>query len=249
MQPSYRPFIMGGIVGIVALTWVVHNVHPAKDASPMTAGPVSRQSSEQVFSEQASSDKQGVVDDVTVLKREVALLKADLDIVRRQIKEQAAHAPAGSDVAASSVATDPAFPSEEAGVADSLEAETIAAEEEKREVEERMQALESSLQNEPLDSDWSPQAREQITEVFASKELAETSLEHIECRSTLCRVEVEHDDLRKRREFELWFPFKVAEILPRIAMRYVENDNGSSGTIIYLAREGHRLPDQPTGIR
>jgi hypothetical protein len=52
------------------------------------------------------------------------------------------------------------------------------------------------------------QVNEQITQAFASEELAGTSLDYVECRATLCQVEVTHDDLRSRSEFEIWFPFK-----------------------------------------
>jgi hypothetical protein len=119
------------------------------------------------------------------------------------------------------------------------------AEEERRRVEERMQALETSLQSEPLNRSWSIQVSEQITQAFASEELAGISLDHVECRSTLCRVEVTHDDPMRRGEFEIWFPFKVAQFLPRLVMRRVDNDDGSSSTVVYTARQGYRLPDVP----
>lgn len=239
MQSSYLLFVIGGVVGIAALLWVVHDGRPAREAIPITTGPASEQLPEQ----QAGHDQPGAGDNINALRREVAHLNADLRVLRRQLKKQATHAPVDSNTATSPAAAAPEFPDNAAAVADPLEEKAIAVEEEKRRVEERMQALETSLQNDPLDRSWSIQVSEQITQAFASEELAGISLDDVECRSTLCRVEVMHDDPMRRDEFEIWFPFKVAQFLPRLVMRRVDNDDGSSSTVVYTARQGYRLPD------
>jgi hypothetical protein len=64
----------------------------------------------------------------------------------------------------------------------------------------------------------------------------------VECRATLCRVEVTHKDRQARVVFEQQFILAVAELLPQVMMQTVESENGTSSTILYLVRDGYDLP-------
>lgn len=171
------------------------------------------------------------------LRSEVVLLRTEMAALRRQMDEEQS-ARARTESAAADVGLE-AFP------ADPAEEETLLIEEEERSAQTRLETIEGILATEPEDAEWSLSAAELIREVLASKDFEGTSVYDVQCRSSLCRIEVEHDDPRKLADFQMHFPMRVASLLPRTAMHRVEGDNGSSRTIVYLAREGHRFP-QPT---
>ncbi|MGH9891510.1 MAG: hypothetical protein ACREA0_05905 [bacterium] len=120
----------------------------------------------------------------------------------------------------------------------------VAAEiaEEQQQIQAYAQTIEASLEAETVDSAWSGSTADLIREVFAADELAGASLQDIDCRATLCRVEVQHRDEAKLRKFQHLFPFRVSQVLPRLMMHRIENADGSITTYLYLARQGHRLP-------
>jgi hypothetical protein len=57
----------------------------------------------------------------------------------------------------------------------------------------------------------------------------------VECRSTLCKVEVTHNDPQKLTEFMLWLPQLLAEILPTFTMKEVHEAEGVTTHIYYFA--------------
>jgi hypothetical protein len=106
----------------------------------------------------------------------------------------------------------------------------------------RMAAGEAALQQESADGVWSIQAMDALREALGSEELSGTMVRDMECRATLCRLEVEHRDQEQQMAFEQQFSFKVGELLPRMMMHSEEQTDGTISATIYLAREGHELP-------
>lgn len=175
----------------------------------------------------------GPNDSLDALRRELAALRADLARVKNAL-EARGNSPASGAAA-------PA-PEDDQDVADP-EAQ-VAAEiaEEQQQIQAYAQTIEASLEAETVDSAWSGSTADLIREVFAADELAGASLQDIDCRATLCRVEVQHRDEAKLRKFQHLFPFRVSQVLPRLMMHRIENADGSITTYLYLARQGHRLP-------
>ncbi len=77
---------------------------------------------------------------------------------------------------------------------------------------------------------------------FESEELTKAAVLVVECKSTLCRVEVEHEKQADVSLFELWFPHKVGDLLSRFTMQHEEHGDGGVATVIDMAREGFSLP-------
>jgi len=118
---------------------------------------------------------------------------------------------------------------------------------EQQQIQTYAQAIEASLEAETVDSAWSGSTSQIIGEAFTGEELAGASLQDIDCRSTLCRVEVQHRDEAKLQEFQRLFPLKVSQALPRMMMHRIDNADGSITTYLYLARQGYRLPAADSG--
>ncbi|MGH9894389.1 MAG: hypothetical protein ACREA0_20875, partial [bacterium] len=76
--------------------------------------------------------------------------------------------------------------------------------------------------------------------------LAATSIQDVECRATFCRVEVTHKDRQAQALFEQRFMPAVAQLLPQAMPRTVKNEDGSTSSVVYLARDGHDFPQPET---
>jgi len=132
---------------------------------------------------------------------------------------------------------------EQTGVASDNELEESSlSEREQEHWEEYLSLVETHLQNENIDSQWSEKAKTEIENTFASDELASAAVTEIECRSTLCRIEVAHDEPQSLSEFDVLLPQKLAHILPQTTMDRVELEDGSTQTIVYLSRDGFDFP-------
>lgn len=164
----------------------------------------------------------------TEVRQELARLGAEIEALRKELEYKL-----------NASRSEPVTEAEHAGTEADLEIELA---EEERQVQERAEAIEAKLEAESRDDAWSGGASDRLREAFADERLAEASPQDIECRTTLCRVEVRHPDEAKLGEFQRVFAFKVASMFPRLAMHRIKNPDGSLTTYVYLARQGHRLP-------
>jgi len=176
-------------------------------------------------------------DSLDALRREVAALRADVAGVKNAL-EARGNAPASGAGPAPEDDEDLADPEAQ------LAAEVVL---EQQQIQTYAQTIEASLEAETVDSAWSGSTSQIIGEAFTGEELAGASLQDIDCRSTLCRVEVQHRDEAKLQEFQRLFPLKVSQALPRMMMHRIDNADGSITTYLYLARQGYRLPAAESG--
>lgn len=96
------------------------------------------------------------------------------------------------------------------------------------------------LQVEEIDSAWSDEATSVISYAFGTDTLQTSMLQSVDCRSTLCKLEVSHDENHDQESFEMDMVVSFAETLPRGTMYRDPARPGVS--VIYLARKGHSLP-------
>jgi len=137
------------------------------------------------------------------------------------------------------------------------EAEPLSAEEVQRQEEQASAAiqaqeneLEQTLVTEQVDPEWSQGAETSWTEVFQKEvmkeELKEIQLGNIECRTTLCRVELTPTDPDQGAvAFEQGFR-KLMLFAPWQGPGFgkIENPDGQAPVaVFYMAREGHALPE------
>lgn len=170
------------------------------------------------------------------LRREVSRLRAELAALRRDLDQLLRDNPGAiveSEFDTSAEKTPEMLAAEEAE----------ARENSRQQWHERLTEIDALLQKEPVDPVWSGQVSARIQEVLNRGKHGRTYLFALDCRSTLCRLEVQHDDPNAASDFANGFPGEVAELFPKIAMGHADEGDGYSHTVLYLVREGYRLPD------
>lgn len=108
---------------------------------------------------------------------------------------------------------------------------------------ERMQIISNVFLAEPTDRQWSAETNNLVEQFFEDVEPLKVDLSYVECRSTLCRVEVNYNDAAAADEFALRFPMHVGKALPNVTYHYEQHDDGHTSVVMHLAREGYELPD------
>jgi hypothetical protein len=99
----------------------------------------------------------------------------------------------------------------------------------------RAAALSSRFEAEALDAPWSVDAARTLQAVFAGGVVAGAQLLAAECRATLCRVRLRHDDDSRRRELAP----QIAERAPFAGgVHYVYSPDDARDTTLYVSRSG-----------
>lgn len=109
--------------------------------------------------------------------------------------------------------------------------------------QERLALLERSVSSQGVDSEWSAQSLSDIEQALGDEALLDTAIYDIDCRATLCRVEVGHDDPNAFDQFQQQFLNELDELFTNVWLDYTDLGGGATGTVIYLARDGHALPE------
>lgn len=94
--------------------------------------------------------------------------------------------------------------------------------------------IEESFADQPRNTEWSKYASRTIRTAFDAEELSGALLSELDCRSTICRAVVQHDDPEKRSEFLERFPTTtLVDTFAEISTSF--NKTGKDNTtIIYL---------------
>jgi len=189
------------------------------------------------------------------LREELAQLKDQLSTVLREqaVLKQQAHAALAAR-SSTPMQSDPQAgarnASEQVGGDDAPSILEMDPEErkaqERQHTEQIISNLDDSLQSESYDDSWAAQIETDIAEDFRADEWKGSKLQDADCRSTLCRLLVAHES-----------PEAADAFVPRMAMlqafanteafyQTVRLEDGEPATVIYLARQGHRLPAMPS---
>jgi hypothetical protein len=107
---------------------------------------------------------------------------------------------------------------------------------------EQVARLETGFEEEPVDTSWAATTSELLTQVLDREDFAYTSVFDMECRSTICRLDVQHADAEAAHQFELMFPMEVSEVFPKMIYDHQEGNDGQLSTVIYMVRNGSELP-------
>jgi hypothetical protein len=218
----------------LVLGWTIHALYPTvrQEAPNAQAGSLPAPTG-------SGGEDDPAAEDLVVLKHDMALMKSDLASLRASLTSLAAEvqsASLGRGKAAERV------PRDEPQAVDS-QAQGAAAMERTAKLEEaRLEAIEATLRREAIDATWTAQATDAIEQAMGDKALEGSVLHALECRSTLCRVEVAHQNPIARADFMLRFAMMVGPVLPSMTVQPIEGDDGSSTSSIYLARQGYELP-------
>ena len=183
------------------------------------------------------SHNSGPDDAIHTLRSEFRLLKAEMNILKSQLKS--------SNNNLAKLIDEKQYSSEqqleEASEGQILDLDLILQDQEEQ-AEKRMLSMEASLIGEDIDSTWSNSTTDQVQDAFDSIELDGAEVVDVDCRSTLCRIEIDFDDPLRATEYQLWLSVKIGDILPQASMNVSEDGEGNASAVLYLAREGYDLP-------
>lgn len=166
------------------------------------------------------------------LPAQMEQMQSELKLLRRHVQVMSRQESAAKAVTAAASAADVAPP-----------APPLTQEEASARDKRRFEGLAGKLAAEPVDRSWGPATERLITDTIKKPAFKGTRLLEATCRSTLCRLEVSHETEADRRKFSSTLPTRLPT-LPSGSMRNAEGPDRK--TIIYVAREGHRVPrDEP----
>ena len=202
---------------------------------------------EEPLSESNIQDKNGqdkifLAKDIKTLQKQIEILETRISALEQQQFRQTNYTTLTQDTTEVSSLSD-------GSTADQvfIESDEVTLVEQNRQhLDNLLSDIETNLQNEPTDQQWVADTRAVIEQTFASEEFSGATLTGIECRTSLCRVELLHDSLQSIDNFDVWWPQRLAPVLPNAVIDRVELDDGSVSTLIYLARAGYDL--SPTSL-
>jgi len=96
---------------------------------------------------------------------------------------------------------------------------------------------------ETSDPQWAPEATTLVSSFFESDAGAKIKLSDLECRKTLCKVEISKPDSAEANDnLMLNFPMHVSKALSQSSSYYTQNEDGTTRVTMYLVRNGYELP-------
>ncbi len=103
---------------------------------------------------------------------------------------------------------------------------------------EHIDQLEIDFLTEKQDKSWTQDTTDRLYQSIESNELLGTSLVDLECRSTLCRIEVDHKNFKDQDSFDLNFTVDMPNVFSKFTISRTEDEdgNGGSSTIVYAFR-------------
>jgi hypothetical protein len=94
-----------------------------------------------------------------------------------------------------------------------------------------------SFSAQPIDQDWSVSMTDRINEHIRTQQLKNSSVEKIECRSSVCKIEIDIHDSANLAEIRDNFRFRMADVMTSGASKKDETGR----FIIYLAKDPQAL--------
>jgi hypothetical protein len=176
----------------------------------------------------------GLENALSSLKAEMAALKRQQDHLTRSLR--AIEATVARSVSWSGQADVPSKAEEDART----EAGSNTELSEEQQIVAMLDALDHQLSKEPDDPIWSHRAQIELATLLHPSVMQGSQVLSTACHSTLCRVEIEHEDTSTQS----WLVDNLPMEPPfdgEILVRQISDDPLAPRTLIYLARPGHSL--------
>lgn len=177
---------------------------------------------------------------ITLLLEEVQALRAEVFDLQRQFENRDPLIATAVDVQEQT--TDPLLDVQPAAASSGAQFdpgnEAQLAEVEAREIE-HFRRIDARIDNEPVDDAWSAHATSTLVSALDMQQEVELQLDHVDCRSTLCRVRIRVDPDVDIGELLLAVPVEARALFPRLAVRVDKRDPGTR--ILYLSSSRERL--------
>lgn len=189
-----------------------------RDAAPTADGTVAPSPSDQASAERTEPMHVAGSD----VRRRQSVLAHEVDDLRRQLEQ---------------VQEDGARPRQDAStpapVADDPEIDGH------EHAQEMAESFEQQLVEQPVDAEWAAGMHERFDQFFAMEQVSGSHVGPVDCRSTLCRIEVSFDDLSGRDALI----DQVSGLLEPNAQGFAHiEDDGDLKIQVYLSRQDMLLP-------
>ena len=223
------------IIGIICIGAALYGMRGHNNASKL----YSKTESNQLENSSKYGTTEGIDElsaQVKRLKREITELKTSSDKMNLKVRKQEQKlndVNASADLGASNTQ-----PSEEKEAHPELtpEEEIELAE---AQLQSQIELMEKTIFTEETDPEWSSEAELALDEAYRSGEMEMVEIVDIDCRTTLCRVELSFDGSGSSEEDF----FELVGLIPWGGQRFMRVDTGENAeAVVYLAREGHSLP-------
>lgn len=234
MRVNTRTMLAVGLGCGCVLAGVIFWTYEGHDASHESAAiPLDR------FDDSA---KQDIPEDMEALRTETERLKGSRNDVERLSAElsslRSTLAKVSQDQASIAQSIDQASSPEAPGEAATLE---FTPEEELERADAQTQAqfelIDGTLLAEESDSDWASSANLTLHEAFQSEDMKGLALVGVECRTTICRLELSLDNASPEESFH-----HLVHLTPWQGQKFFRINEEKGEAMVYLAREGHSLP-------
>ncbi len=182
------------------------------------------------------------------MQHALAEVRAELGHLQSQYQEQRSATATRAAVAAESAGTDAhdvMLPAASPASADPLPGYVSDLERERREREQAARVatrLEHQLASEGSDSAWAPSTEETIQIAVQQERFTGTRLLTVGCQTTLCRLDLYHDDAGAEDAFVTSFTSVLDFAAIDAFYRRTIQPNGSIYMTLYLSRDGYQLP-------
>jgi|SRR3569833_1126326 len=229
----YRAMLIG--VSVVAVMTTVAYLHLQRGAEPDTgtAAVPLRSPVSPVRSSIAN------VDDVSILREEMASLRAELLQMRRQQV-----AGSGSTAGNARQAQSGSQNAQEGGGESRGDWHTkeMTREEEARQYQARIAAIDTSFRKEVVDPRWSANTSSRIQSVLSTDEMGHIQADSIDCRSESCRVELHDNGSGQLNKNMPMMAQELAGTLPNITASTAIRPDGALSMVLYLSRQAQGAP-------
>ena len=238
MKASYTFLIVGSVAALVG--WDSARLSPAKPAgetqtraysfsraapvlanstghshvSPATCG---SEPMDSCGDPNRSASDENLERELVTLRRQVARLDAEVTAVRRRLDSSS------SSIRAVSLSS-----------SDAEVNEAGARAQEQQEWQEKIASTEWRFRHEPVDAAWAAHVTEKIHQAYEREELVDFPVQALECRSTLCRVDVALDD--QTNQLLPLFAMHVGDTFPKLTVKPIAD--GDTGMVLFLTRGG-----------
>jgi len=225
-----RSALAGGailIIGVGVFYGVLQNQatdQAVKSRSVETSKP-SLNSSLSVAITPMGSDNGKPIDDITALRGEDFLLRAEVSSLRRQMLTQTQSQPSAS-IDATSDNPDK-----------NLRIDPLARAEAENNRKKQMAAVESDFRKERSDPKWSSRTTSLVQNILNIDDVTRAETRSVECRSQSCRIEIVDDGSGELSKTMPLLAQRFASSFPNISADQIDQGNGKVTTVLYISNE------------
>ncbi len=120
--------------------------------------------------------------------------------------------------------------------------ETLDLEPDNEYITEQIEMLDSTFANQVVDEQWSNTAIDNASEVLDKVIPAGVNITQLDCKSTFCKIDVDHENGADIENYLEKFMFELGWETSSY-IQSIDNQDGSKTTQVYLSRDGYSLPE------